>query len=52
MEKQCWTDAQYSRIECMETVGIPSSVHRNQLEDFDKLNYNVVEDNIEDRHRD
>ena len=32
-ERQCWANPQYSRRECVEIVGIPSSVHHNQLED-------------------
>ena len=47
---------QYSRRECVEIVGIPSSVHQNQLEDsvckiFEKLNCNLVKGNLEDCHR-
>ena len=47
MERQCCANAQYSWRECVELVGIPSSVHQNQLEDsvskiFDKPNYNIV----------
>ena len=56
MERQCWTNAQCSRRESVEIVGIPSSVHRNQLEDsvckiFDKLNCNIVKDNLENCQR-
>ena len=56
MERQCWVSVQYSRRECVEIVRIPSSVHQNQLEDsvckiFDKLNCNIVKDNLEDCHR-
>ena len=55
MERQCWTNAQYSWRECVEIVRIPSSVHHNQLEDsvckiFDKLNCNIIKDNLEDCH--
>ena len=55
MEGQCWANTQYSRRKCVEIVGIPSSVHQNQLEDsdckiFDKLNCNIVKDNLEDCH--
>ena len=46
MERLYWANAQYSRREYVEIVGISSSVHHNQLEDsvceiFDKLNCNV-----------
>ena len=33
MENQGLANVQYSRRECVEIVGIPSSVHHNQLED-------------------
>ena len=29
--KQCWPNAQYSRRECLEISGIPSSVNGNDL---------------------
>ena len=32
MERQCWSNAQYSRRECIEVVGIPGSVNNNELE--------------------
>ena len=32
MERQCWANAQSSRRECMEIVGIPTSVPNNELE--------------------
>ena len=40
----------------MEMVGISSLVHQNQVQDshckiFDKLNCNIVKDNLEDCHR-
>ena len=48
-------ERQFSWRECVENVGIPSSVHLNQLEDsvckiFEKLNCNVTKDNLEDCH--
>ena len=33
MERQCWANAQYSRRECIEVMGIPNSVNINKLED-------------------
>ena len=33
MERQCWANAQYSRREYFEVVGIPDSVNNNELED-------------------
>ena len=32
VECQCWKNAQYSHWECVEVVGIPSSVKHDQLE--------------------
>ena len=33
IERQCWVNAQYSRRECLEVVGIPDSVQNNEFED-------------------
>ena len=32
LECQCWANAQYSRKEFLEVVGIPRQVHNNQME--------------------
>ena len=32
VERQCWSNAQYLRRECLEFVGIPSSVNIKNLE--------------------
>ena len=32
VEQQCWKNAQYSRRECVEVVGIPSSFEHDKLE--------------------
>ena len=32
MERQCWANAQYSRRECLELVGVPCSVSDENLE--------------------
>ena len=32
LERQCWANAQYSRKECLEVVGIPRQVDDNLLE--------------------
>ena len=53
MEKPYWANAQYSQGECVEVVGIPSTVHHSQLKDsvckiFDKLNCNIVKDDLVD----
>ena len=33
-ERQCWVNAQYSRRECVEVVGIPKTVEWKDLEQF------------------
>ena len=55
MERQCSANALYSRTECAKIVGIPSSVHQNQLQNsvckiFENLNCNILKDNVEDSH--
>ena len=32
IERQCWKNAQYSRRECVEVVGLPSSIEEKDLE--------------------
>lgn len=56
LEHQCWANAQYSRRECLEIVGIPSSVSHEDLENkvidiFSKVGCNVANENIEACHR-
>ena len=31
LERQCWANAQYSRKECLELVGLPHQMDDNQL---------------------
>ena len=47
IERQCWANAQYSRRECIEMMGISNSVKNNELEDkvlpvFTKLDVNFL----------
>ena len=56
IEKQCWANAQYSRRECLEISGIPSSVSDNDLEDvackaLTKTGVERPEKDIESCHR-
>ena len=53
LERQCWSNSQYSRRECLEISGFPESLKNKDLEEtvlkfFEKLN--VVADplNVED----
>ena len=56
MERKLRANAQYPWTECVEIIGIHSSVYHSHLEGlvckiFDKINCNVVKDNFEDCHR-
>ena len=56
IEKQCWSNAQYSRRKCLEISGIPSSVSDNDLQDavykaITKTGVKVSDKDIEDCHR-
>ena len=56
LERECWANAQYSRRECLEMVGIPASVSHDCLEDkvleiFDSMGCRVQKENIEACHR-
>ena len=56
LEKQCWANAQYSRRECLELVGIPSNIENEHLEDkvvevLNKVGCNIMKDNVEACHR-
>ena len=52
LERQYWANAQFSRRECLEIVGIPRSVDYNSLEEkviqsFEKVGCNIDSSNIE-----
>ena len=56
MERQCWANAQYSRRECVELVGIPQSVKDDDLEKevikiVNKVDINITERDIQAVHR-
>ena len=56
MERQCWANAQYSRRECLELVGVPRSVSDGNLEEkvlkiFEKVGCPIEGNNIEACHR-
>ena len=55
-ERQCWTNAQYSREKYLEVAGIPTSIPNDLLEAnvskiFDKLGVNVEVKYIQACHR-
>ena len=56
VERQRWANAQYSRRECLEVVGIPSSANVKDLEGkvctiFNRTGVAVKPDDIEACHR-
>ena len=56
LERQSWANAQYSRRECLDIVGIPREVSGEVLEEkvmniFDKIGCNISPDNIESCYR-
>ena len=56
MERQCWANAQYSRRECLELVGIPQSVKDDNLEEVvtqivNKVGINITERDMQAVHR-
>ena len=56
MERQRWANAQYSRRECLEVVGIPREVEQKDLGGkvlsvLEKVSRKIDPDNIDDYHR-
>ena len=56
LERQCWANAQYSRKECLEVVGIPRQVDDNLLETkvlsvFEKVGCTIDPGFVDDCHR-
>ena len=55
MERQCWSNSQYSRGECLEISGITNKIDQKDLEGtalniFRKLDVEIDSSNIEDCH--
>ena len=55
LERQCWANAQYSRRECLDIVGIPREVSGEVMEDkvlniFDRIGCSISPDNIKSCH--
>ena len=55
LERQCWSNSQYSRRECLELTGIPEASDNNTLEStvlkiFEKLEVNLDPSDVEDCH--
>ena len=56
VERQCWSNAQYSTRECLEVAGIPSSARLKDLEGkvypvLNRIGVGVKPDNIEACYR-
>ena len=56
LERECYSNSQYSRRSCIEIVGIPESVSGDQLEDkvleiFGMINIAISKEKIESCHR-
>ena len=55
VERQCWANAQYSRRECIEVIGIPSSLNVKDLGKvctvFNRIDVAGKLDDIEACHR-
>ena len=55
-ERQCWANAQYSRRDTIEVIGIPSSIRDKDLEDkvrniFGEIGVNINERDIQACHQ-
>ena len=55
MERQCWSNAQYLRRECLEVVGIPKEVEQKDFEGkvlsvLEKVSCKIDPNNTEDCH--
>ena len=55
LERQCWSNSQYSRRECLEISGFPESLKNEDLEQtvlkvFEELNVVVDPSDVEDCH--
>ena len=56
LERQCWANAQYSRKECAEVLGIPCQIQDKHLEAkvlsiFQKAGYTIAPEFIDECHR-
>ena len=55
LERQCWSNSQYSRRESQEITGLPDDINNEDLEEkarmiFEKLNVTADSSNVEDCH--
>ena len=55
LERQCWSNSQYSRRECLEMTGLPDNINSEDLEEkilmiLEKLAVTEDSSNVEDCH--
>ena len=55
LERQCWSNSQYSRHECLEMTGLPDNINSEDLEEkilmiLEKLEVTEDSSNVEDYH--
>ena len=55
LERQCWSNSQYSRRESQEITGLPDDINNEDLEEkarmiFEKLNVTADSSNVKDCH--
>ena len=55
LERQCWSNSQYSRRECLEMTGLPDNINSEDLEEkilmiLEKLEVTEDSSNVEDYH--
>ena len=55
LERQCWSNSQYSRRECLEMTGLPDNINSEDLEEkilmiLEKLEVTEDSSNVEDCH--
>ena len=53
LERQCWSNSQYSRRGCLEITGLPDNINSEDLQEkalviFEKLEVTVDSSNLED----
>ena len=55
LERQCWSNSQHARRECLEITGLPHNINNENLEEkalmiLEKLEVTVDSSNVEDYH--
>ena len=55
LERQCWSNRQCSRRECLKTTGVPDNIKNDDLEEkaltiFENLELTIDSSNVDDCH--